>query len=79
MSIKNAARAAAEAAAKNAARAAAEAAAKTNASSSNVSGGPAWLPAALKVGAVLVTVVLAAAGGGDAAEAAEALSEFGRK
>lgn len=56
-----------------AAKAAAEAAAKAAANSSV---GPGWLPGLLKAGALVAAVALTAVGGGDAAEA---LSEFGRK
>jgi hypothetical protein len=69
MSIK---KAAAEAAAKAAAEAAKKAAA-------NGSSGSGWVPGALKVGALVAAVAFASLTGGDAAEAAEALSEFGRK
>ncbi|NMG18799.1 hypothetical protein [Brasilonema bromeliae] len=51
--------------------------AKNAASAPSEGGG--WLPAALKVGAVLVTVALSAVGAGEAADAAESLSEIGRK
>lgn len=53
--------------------------AKNAASASSPSGGAGWIPAALKVGAVLLTVALSAVGAGEAAEAAESLSEIGRK
>lgn len=42
------------------------------------SGGPAWLPGALKIGALVVTAALAVVGA-DGVDAAEALSEFNRK
>jgi hypothetical protein len=53
--------------------------AKAAADAKAPSGGPAWLPGALKVGGLLLTVALATVGIPGAADAAESLNEIGRK